>query len=109
MINILTFFWNPSLTQAFWQVRYLVLLGVCGLHIIRHGPVFTNVCRNGKYQEKSSLNSSKNRLLLRTHFAKSFSQNAHESDESLSKHYSHFARILFVRSFSSLHTIRRYA
>ncbi len=31
-----------------------------------------NVCSNGKYGEKSSLNSSKNRLLQLTHFAKNF-------------------------------------
>ncbi len=39
-------------------------------HYSSYTPVFANVCRNRKYDEKSSLNLSKTRLLWRTHFAK---------------------------------------
>ncbi len=44
-----------------------------GSHTIRHRPQFLRTCcKNVKYDEKSSLILSKNRLLRRTHFAKKF-------------------------------------
>ncbi len=63
-------------------------------HCSSQTQVFANVCRNGKYGKKSSLNLSKT-----AYSSECIIQNAHESDEPLSTHYSHSAWISFVRSF----------
>ncbi len=41
-------------------------------HYLSYTSIFANVCSNWKYGEKSSLSSSKNRLLRQTHFEKKF-------------------------------------
>ncbi len=70
------------------------------LHAICHRPQFSQMCVETE-------NTVKKVLWIRQKIAysgerilrKSFSRNTHEFDESLSTHYSRFARILSIHSF----------
>ncbi len=66
-----------------------------GLHTIRHRPQFSQMCVETE-------NTKEKVLWIRqktTYFGEHISHNAHESDESLSTHYSHFAWISSVLFF----------
>ncbi len=70
------------------------------LHTIRHRPQFLRMCVEMENMAKKVLWIRQKIVYSGERISrKSFSQNAHESDKSLSAHYSHFARILSVRSF----------
>ncbi len=62
-------------------------------------PSFAKACSRGKYGEKSSLNSSKNRLLRRTRFAKKFFVKCSQIWRISLYTLFAFAQILSVRSF----------
>ncbi len=77
-----------------------------GLHTIRHRPQFSQTCcRNIKYDKKSSLNSSKNRLLQRTHFAKMFFVK-HSRIWRITLYTLFAVRMDFVRSFLFRHCLQ---
>ncbi len=88
---------KTTFSQKNWISRNVIKRG---LHTIRHRTQFSQMC-------VASVNMVKKVHWIRqktTYFGKriswkSFSQNTHESDESLSVPYLHFAQILSVRSF----------
>ncbi len=71
-----------------------------GLHTICHGPQFSRTCVEMENMAKKVLWFRQKTAYSGERISrKTFSRNAHESDESLSRLYSHFARISSVRFF----------
>ncbi len=71
-----------------------------GLHTVRHRSQFSQMCVEKENKMKKVLWIRKKTAYSGERISwKSFSWNVHESDESLSTHYSRFARISSIRSF----------
>ncbi len=80
-----------------WFLRNMMKRGI---HFTRHGLQFSRMRVTTENKAKKVIWICQKTAYSKERISqKSFSQNAHESDESLSTHYSRFAQISSVRSF----------
>ncbi len=94
--------YSQTTTKSLFREKILILRNTAkrGLHTIRRRPQFSQTCVEIENTTKKVLwFCQKTAYFGECNSRKSFLRNAHESDESLSTHYSRFARILSVRSF----------
>ncbi len=104
-------FYNPlhtihrclrTMTKLLFRKKIWVLQNVTkrSLHAICHRLQFLQMCVATENTAKKVLWIRQKTAYSGKHISrKSFSQNAHKSDESFSTYYSHFARISSIRSF----------